>query len=651
MLSVALLVSDDPKTRFIRSIRDQTCMNKEAIDLLIQKVPRMKRERAKLEALQEGAYIVHRSWGIGRITGYDSGENKLIIDFEEEGRTGHAMAPEFLVERVEILKDDDLVVRYRKEPEAIEDMIKKRPGDLIVEILGRTSEQSATNTEIENILSRLLGQARYKKWWNATKKVLVRDPRIAVPSKKTAPYVLREEPVTAEDEILEEFFETKAPKKKINLAAKLIELSVEHKDIEEALPRILKELTASLAETRQLNDGERLHGIWVRNDLARFIHSDVESLEPTSASLILAASDYSTLADQIPATYYKRYLDLIERTLPDTWDKVVFDLLKNSSGKFTSECVNYLLDRDYEKTLQQTLQRWLVEQNLKAPVLMWVLKNRHSRKYAKMLDGLMTPRLLNAIFFAIDYEALQNASTRRIPLAEFIADDQELIADLLKGAPPETAHDLAQTLILNQGFEDLSKKSLLARFIKLYPTVQQIIGGEAPTAQAEESEALVVSKSSFEKRKREYDELVQVKIPQNKIDIAEARAHGDLRENAEYKMARQEQDILLSQKNELDVDLARARVTDFSEASTEQVGVGNVVDLEQASTGNRVTYAILGAWDGDPEKNILSYQTPLARAIIGKKVKDTVEVEIEGHREGWQVKGIRRWVDAPGAAL
>ncbi len=162
----------------------------------------------------------------------------------------------------------------------------------------------------------------------------------------------------------------------------------------------------------------------------------------------------------------------------------------------------------------------------------------------------MTPRLLSAIFFAIDYEALQNASTRRIPLADLVSDDQELIGDLLAEATYETAHDLAQTLMLNQGFEDLSKKSLLARFIRLFPSIQAIVGGEASSGGSSEEEELVVSKSSFESRKKEYEELIQVKIPRNKEEIAEARGHGDLRENAEYKMARQEQDILLAHKNE-----------------------------------------------------------------------------------------------------
>jgi transcription elongation factor GreA len=618
-------------------------MNKEAIDLLIQKSPRLKRSLNKLEAMQPGAYCVHRAWGLGQIKAYDERENRLVIDFTDKPGE-HRMDPAFCVDKLDILADDDLLVRSQLERETIDKLIKEQPAELIKDILQRANGHKATALEIETILSRVMGNAKFKKWWTQAKKALVKDPMIAVPTKKTEPYQLREEELSAEDEVLEEFFETKAPKKKINHAAKLVELSVQHEDIAERLPTILSELAVSLAETRQLNPGERLHGIWVRNDLARFIEDDPEKLEPTSASIIEASNDLSLLAEQIPTTYYGRYLDLIFRTLPEQWERAIFEILKNSSGKLTGECINFLIEKDLKDTITKTFERWLVEQNLKAPVLTWILKNRHSRKYAEMLKDLMTPRLLGAIFFAIDYEALQNASTRRIPLAEIVSDDRELIGDLLAEANYETAHDLAQTLMLNQGFEDLSKKSLLARFIKISPSIQSIVGGESATA-AGATDDLIVSEWSFEERKKEYETLVMEKIPKNKEDIAEARAHGDLKENSEYKMARQEQDLLLSRKNELEVAINKARVTDFTEAKNDSVSIGSVVELFQASSQQIVTYSILGAWDSEPDKNILSYQTPLGRAILGKNQGDQVNVEIDGHEETWTVKSISRWVD------
>ncbi len=618
-------------------------MTKDAIDLLIRQHPGLKVVRPKLEAMQPGAYCIHRSWGIGKIREYDDKENKLIIDFEEDDKNGHAMDPAFCVDKLEILPLDNILVRQRKEPGAIEEIAKKQPTDLVVEILSHCPDNSATNTELENLLSRLLGRSNYKKWWTNARRLLVKDPRVAVPARKTAPYILRDEPIKAEDEILEAFFETRAPKKKIQLADKLIGLSVKHEDIKEALPDILKALASCLQETKQLNEGERLYGVWIRNNLARFIHEDVESLLPTSASILNNCADLSDLATKIPTSYYKRFLDLIERTFPEDWKKLVIDLLRNSSGRLTTECINYLLERECQELLESTLSRWLNEHTLKGPIIFWILKHRHSRKYQAMLEPLISPRMLNAALYAIDYEALQNAGSRRILLADLLSEDQNLVPELLEGANAETAYDLANNLMLNQGFDDLTKKSVLARFIRLYPGVQDLVGETGSRRQR----GLIVSRESFEMRRQEYDHLMNTKIPENKAAITAAREHGDIRENAEYKMARQEQETLLSRKEQLETDLSRAQVTDFSDAPVEVVGIGSVVELEQGSTGQIVTFSILGAWDSDPENNVLSYLTPLANNLISRRAGESVSVEIDGFEEVWKIRDIRRWVDSP----
>jgi transcription elongation GreA/GreB family factor len=93
------------------------------------------------------------------------------------------------------------------------------------------------------------------------------------------------------------------------------------------------------------------------------------------------------------------------------------------------------------------------------------------------------------------------------------------------------------------------------------------------------------------------------------------------------------------------VAINKARVTDFSDASSGIISIGSVVDLVPASSGKQVTYAILGAWDSDPDGNVVSYQTPLGKALLGKQRGDEVTVEIDDHEERWTVKDISRWVD------
>ena len=124
-----------------------------------------------------------------------------------------------------------------------------------------------------------------------------------------------------------------------------------------------------------------------------------------------------------------------------------------------------------------------------------------------------------------------------------------------------------------------------------------------------------------------------------------AREHGDLRENAEYHMAKDEQKVLLARQSELQTDLMRAKPTDFTDAPSDSVGIGSIVNLLNSDSGESQQYTILGAWDSDPDKNILSYKTPLGQSILGSSVGESVEIEIDNLRETWTVKGLARWVD------
>ena len=160
-------------------------------------------------------------------------------------------------------------------------------------------------------------------------------------------------------------------------------------------------------------------------------------------TVIANIRDLPGIAEKIPVQFQSRFLELVQATHPIEAEDVLFSLLKVSQGKFTTECINFLIEQGHAEELAKTLRRWQTEQNLRAPVLLWIVKNRHSKKFAKLLNDLISPRLLGAIFFAIDYEALQTSSARRIPLADILSEDTDLISDLLSTADPETARDLA----------------------------------------------------------------------------------------------------------------------------------------------------------------------------------------------------------------
>jgi transcription elongation factor GreA len=613
-------------------------MNSDAVSALIAKTPSLKAVKAKLEAMKPGSYVVHQSWGFGQIKKFDEDTLKLHIDFK--GKKGHAMDPSFCVTTMEVLHEKHLLVRKETEPKKISELIEENPVQLVVEALQAYPGNATSAIDLEITLTQVVTEEKFKKWWAAARKAIAKDPRISVPAKKTEMFVLREVPVSAQDEIVEQFGGTRSARRRIALAEELLD-AADKKSPKTELAAILTGLAEAVKDSNQLSASERLYGAAVRDDLAKLL-GDATAYEPTQASLIGNIRDLTAIAEKIPVHFQRRFLELVKETYPIEHRDLGFTLLKSSQGKFTTECINFLVENGHSDELAATLKRWQTEQNLRAPVLLWIVKNRHSKKFAKLLNDLITPRLLSAIFFAIDYEALQAASARRIPLGDILSEDTDLIADLLSTADPETARDLANTLMLNQGFEELTKKSLLARFIKIFPGIQSLVAADAESKE----EQLLVSRESYERKRTEYETIVSKKIPENSKAIATAREHGDLKENSEYKMAKQDQQVLMAQKGQLEKELGRARITDFKEAGIDQVSVGTIVDVRDLKGGKPARYTVLGAWDSNPDKGVISYKTPLGLALLGKKPGDQVKVKIGGSEESYEITGLARYVDA-----
>jgi transcription elongation GreA/GreB family factor len=231
-------------------------------------------------------------------------------------------------------------------------------------------------------------------------------------------------------------------------------------------------------------------------------------------------------------------------------------------------------------------------------------------------------------------------------LRDFILEDQELLGELTATADIEVVKDLTRTLQLSPVFDDMDKRSLLARLVKKHPAVQSLITGE----QTKQDSTILVSWESLERRRAEYGELVQKKIPANSKEIAIARSYGDLRENHEYKAAKEMQKILMRQKDELETQLARSRGADFSNANTDAVNIGTIVQATNLETNQSESFTILGAWDSDPDKGIISYLSPVGAALLNHKTGDEVEFELHGTKRRQRIEKIEAWKTEAAAA-
>jgi transcription elongation factor GreA len=147
-----------------------------------------------------------------------------------------------------------------------------------------------------------------------------------------------------------------------------------------------------------------------------------------------------------------------------------------------------------------------------------------------------------------------------------------------------------------------------------------------------------------EKLRAELKDLKSVQRPKVIQAIAEAREHGDLKENAEYHAAREQQSFIEGRIKEIESALSHAEIIDVSKLADNAAGkvvFGATVDLYDVEGDKDVTYQIVGEMEADIKHNKISITSPIARALIGKSVGDTVEVQAPGGVREYEIVDVR----------
>lgn len=149
-----------------------------------------------------------------------------------------------------------------------------------------------------------------------------------------------------------------------------------------------------------------------------------------------------------------------------------------------------------------------------------------------------------------------------------------------------------------------------------------------------------MTKEGHDKIKKELDHLIKVERPKNIRDIEEARAHGDLSENAEYHAAKERQGHIDAKKRELEFKLAHAQIIDLSRLTNEKVVFGSTVTLADSETGDIKKYTLVGQEEADIKKGKISVQSPVGKALIGHKVGDSVTIKTPAKTIEYEIQEI-----------
>jgi transcription elongation GreA/GreB family factor len=569
---------------------------------------------AQLEKLKPGTFCLHKSWGFGRVREWNLLLNQIVIDFAS--KKSHPMQAQYAAENLTPLAPEHFLARKATDIASVKNLARENPVALVQNILESLDGKASAQQIGEWLIGDVLTEAEWKRWWESTRRALKTSGAFSIPAKKSDPIQIRGEGVSHADELLAAFNKARQPKQQIAAVEQIIKSHEQFKEPEKLLQPIVIAIENAAARNQKLHPELAFELIIARDDLLALVGSlHTTHIGLTLAKLILDEEKrLATILPNLPAAKEKRVLQALPTALGPGWTERALLLMEATHGRMVAQIPRILNEAGQHAELRTMLERSIREHSATSEMLIWLCGEKQT------WGELITPDLFAAILAALEREQ-HNSPGRASKLNRALVDDRELLGEMFKKVDVGLARDAIRRLQLTPLFDELTKRSLLARMVKVYPELESMIAGAEPQ---EKAAPLIVSWSSLEKRRAEHEELVKVKIPENTKEIAIARSYGDLSENFEFKAAKQMQSVLMRRKAELEQMLHDARGTSFENPDTSRVSIGTIVRLRKGATNEEETYTILGAWDGDPDRHIISYQTALGQALLGHEIGESV---------------------------
>ena len=574
----------------------------------------------KLDRIAPGRYCFHASWGAGKVISWNLPAKKLVIDFEENPE--HEVALEFAPRILEFISDDHFLAKRYEDTESLINLSVDDPVEL-VRVTLQGYGNSLTPEKLEAALKgTVIAADKWKNWWDKVRAMLRSNVQFMMPTRKGERITLRANILSRAQAALEDYNKAADLKAKVRVLDGIkMEAVMAEPDAVNALIRAVD------ADVR--NGGLALQQVLelavLRDDLIASLKNTEAAKEAYPLRSIVEANigdvgRFAEVLNSMPAVRQKRVYATLPAIFGEDWPQKALELFDAGGARAVGEIAKFLIEEGQDKVLVKHLKHELLRQTLPAESLIWICRQRHDA--SKPLFGLPVGITMLSL---IEQDHMDGGPNRMLRLKNLFMEDKSIIQEMIKGQDVAEVRQFAKMLYNTSAFSEQDRGALMARIISIFPDLHAIVL-DALVDNSDKPEPIFVSWESLEARKKELEELVNVKIPENLHNKKISRAEGDLRENGGYQDAKEVEKVLNRRRAELEHALALARGTDFAVTDTARAAMGTKVTLQPLNGGEPVVYTILGAWDTNPEKHIVSYLSQVGKELTGKSVGDQVKI-------------------------
>jgi transcription elongation factor GreA len=497
------------------------------------------------------------------------------------------------------LPEGDFRRRKVEDPQTLGRYVESEPGNALAEVLESLGEPSDV-AAIKSALDGMVSAGSWTSWWAKARK----NPRVlSSGSGSRLRYSVSRSAESADETLLEELRAASFPDR-LAIARRIGDRGQAKAAAAAAvLEDSLSELRASSPGLAWQTAGvlsSLTNGSEAASEIRRQLIQDVEPL-----ALLSEISDRNSRSEALAA---------IADADPDDWAEVWSEwLLHEEAPQLLREITSRLEGDGHTAQLDQAIEAVFRNHNSHPVQFVWACEMMSEESCPQAIRARMTPSLLEKIPDAITRREFSPVRGR----AKGLLDGGKVAVRLLmESANAQQAARFSQRIGRIDAVEPQRQR-----------LVEQAAQHQRPASETPDQPVLAATRSAVEEKREELRTLLEVEIPRTLKGINAAAAEGDLRENFEYHMLRDRQELQSARAAKLQEELAVVRILEPGAADASAVNLGTVVHLEGRDGEPVKPITILGIWDSDLDRRIFASGSDLAQRLLGKSIGDVVEID------------------------
>ena len=599
----------------------------------------------------KGNFVFHNDWGIGHIRAVN--DEFITIDFfnMDTGKTikGQDMNIKMAVNTLSILPKDHIwVIKCTKKLSELKKMVMDKENvknilKIIIKSFGNCADLKMIKKELTQKIKNdgILNAKEWASWSQMAKKELMENKEFGNILDKKGFYEVRVKPITPEEKLYNIFKNKENFFDKFTAYQDYLKADVEKNEFYNEM----LDYFANVYRTTG-NLGEKISS-WL-------ILEDTDSCPSQSfVEFYGQIPDVAAAFSEIPekqTDLREGFLKKIKEAVPE-WPDIYCSLFPYHLDSFIPDA---LIATGHEDKIKDVFKMILDKYKANKKQFVWICE--HEDDYSAIKDIMPDQeKIITDMIRLLDITNRDIASKNKknsvddqkiskkieqylfAPLDKKNKNSGNRIAPLILDADKKSAK---QMLFRLEGIAGLDYKILDDIKNQLKDKYPDLIMETEQPLEVVYSSGLIVTQSGLNKKQEELKYIREVEIPKNSKEIGEAIALGDLSENAEYKYGKEKQEMLNIAVGKLTEEINSAQVFDKANLNLNKISFGTKVTLLNLDTNQNVVYTILGPWESNSEKNIISYQAPLADELLGAEKDEELHFEINGTKHNIKVLSI-----------